>query len=465
LRIFFKHLKSAEGEDILSRLVLHVWCCVVAFVLFAVGSVFSSDENVESASQTQKTEVSGYGAIEYGKTVHGRYQYSQSIPDISTFLGHAYSALSVKSRLNEHLSVRISLESRFWYVSSPLFLVPDASSFGATSQYWDITIPSAEAILSFGDKESASFTIDIGRFEYKYNPQAQDLGEYLFRTGCYPAYIRTNFDFPAARVNGIALSNKISDFLRQDLLLTTMGDVRPYFDLTLTYIANLSLGKAFNLGGGIQFDRFVSADSTETLNTYNAGNGYINSKGDTSYYTFSGTKLMMRFMFDPKRLFDVPFFGEKDGIIYAEAAILGLKNYPRTDTNNIFGNIYGYDKIFGKMPVMIGFNIPTLKLLDVLSVEGEWFGSKYQDSYESYMNRKPAPAHPTNQATEETYKHDDWKWVIYAKKTIFGGLSLIGLLGRDHFRTETYIGQYKDYGATFELPNNRYWMVKMSYIF
>jgi len=41
--------------------------------------------------------------------------------------------------------------------------------------------------------------------------------------------------------------------------------------------------------------------------------------------------------------------------------------------------------IFGKrFPLQSGFNIPTFKQLDVLSLEGEWFGSKYSDSYLNY---------------------------------------------------------------------------------
>ncbi len=441
----------------------------LAAAFFFCTGVFAGTVAVaaDSTESMKKIAISGYGAIEAGKIVAGRYQYQMSAPEINTWVGHVYAGLSVKSTLNEHCSVHISLESRFWYNTSPMFLVPDASSFGAPTQYFDVTIPNAEGILSFGDKEKSAFTINIGRFEYKYNPQAQDLGEYLFRSGCYPAYIQTNFDLPLARINGIAVSHTLFNFLRQDLLLTTMTNIRPYLDFNLTYIADVSLGKVFDIGGGISFDHLISVDSTETINAYTS-NGYLKAPGDTAYYTFQGTKLMLRFMFDPKRLFNASFFGEKDGIIYAEAAVLGLKDYPKStmwDSTNVYSNMYGYNNTFEKMPVMIGCNIPTFKLLDVLSVEGEWFGSKYQDSYESYMNRKPAPVRPINFANEETYKHDNWKWAIYAKKTIFGGVSLIGLVGRDHLRSETYIGQYRDYGATFELPNHRYWMVKIKYNF
>jgi len=38
-------------------------------------------------------------------------------------------------------------------------------------------------------------------------------------------------------------------------------------------------------------------------------------------------------------------------------------------------------------------------------------------------------------------------------------------VGRDHLRTETFIGQYRDYEATLVRPNHRYWMVKIKYSF
>jgi hypothetical protein len=175
---------------------------------------------------------------------------------------------------------------------------------------------------------------------------------------------------------------------------------------------------------------------------------------------------MLRAKFDPKRFFDAPIFGENDGIFYAEAAILGLKDYPSStifDSLNKVSNKYGYDTLLNKMPIMFGFNVPTFKILDVLSIEAEWFGSKYKDSYGPPNVRKPAPAPPVDPETDFDYAHDDWKWAIYAKKTILGGLSFIGLIGRDHLRTDTYIGQYKDYQATLVKNNQWYWMFKIKY--
>jgi hypothetical protein len=276
---------------------------------------------------------------------------------------------------------------------------------------------------------------------------------------------------PLARLNGVLLSHKLSDFLRQDLVLTTMSNIEPFYNFNLAYIADVSIGKVFDVGAGISFDNMISTDERNDIKTsvrdfFN--NGYLKALSDTGYYTLQGTKLMFRFMFDPKRFFEFPFLGEKDGVIYAEAAILGLKDYPRSNAidTTLHTNDYGYDNIFEKMPVMFGCNIPAFKLLDVLSVEGEWFGSKYPDSYANYLAAQSAtPSKPGTNEAPYDYEHDDWKWAVYAKKTIWGGFSLIGIVGRDHLRTETFLKQFQDYEATLIKNNHWYWMFKVKYDF
>jgi hypothetical protein len=479
----------------------------------------------DTTSWMKKIDISGYGAFEGGQIVDGHYARFTSAPEINKhWLGHVYAGLSVYGRVNRNFSTLISLESRLWY-TTPLYMQRDYTTWGAPGQNFDITIPNAEAILSFGEKGKCDFTVNIGRFEYKYNPQAQDLGEYLFRTGCYPAYIQTAFDLPLARINGIRVSNTLFDFLRQDLLVTTMTDIRPFYDFSLTYLVDATVGKVFDVGAAVQFDHLLSADEAETSPKGNyPAFGYLNAPGDTGYYTFSGTKLMLRLMFDPKR-FSHPgsgfmkFMGESGGVLYAEAAVLGVKNYPKSnaiDTTNV-SNVFGYDDIFQKMPVMLGFNVPThpftsyglipigialfdwqtflkkpalyggagllsgiiagggtwllekyLKAnlrLDVLSVEAEWFGARYPDSYGPDLNITPVPATVPPDGDIGDYTRDNWKWAVYAKKTVFGGLSIIGLVGRDHLRTETFIKKDMDYEAALIKNHHWYWMLKLKYNF
>jgi len=243
-----------------------------------------------------------------------------------------------------------------------------------------------------GNSETVGLTVDVGRFEYKYNPESRNLGEYLFRTGTYPAYITTSFDLPLARVTGIKASLKLWDWLRQDLLVTTLTDIEPFTDITLTYIADASLlGNALDLGAGVQFANAISTNPSQTSTHDFSQNGYYSAPGDTAYYTFRGTKLLGRFMLDPKRFFNGTFvnniLGKEDGKIYVEAAVLGLESYP---ASNDYGstkqdNLYGYDQLWQKIPVTMGFNVPTFRIFDVLSLEAEWYGCRYPDAYKGVV--------------------------------------------------------------------------------
>jgi hypothetical protein len=508
------------------------WASMIVALAF-LGAFSEGNDTALVASQptdssslmawTKKVDISGYGAIEGGEIEDGHYARLTSSPEIQhIWLGHTYAGLSVRGTVNRYFSVLVSLEGRLWY-TTPLAMQRDYTTWGAPGQNFDLAIPNAEGILTFGQKKTWELTLNMGRFEYKYNPQAQDLGEYLFRTGCYPAYIQTTFDLPLARVSGIRLSLNLFDFLRQDLLVTTMTDVRPFYDFSLTYLVGANVVKVFDGSIGIQFDHLFSADQNETSPKGNYSVfGYLKAPGDTAYYTFAGTKLMFRLAFDPKRFFHNAYgtvsniTGETGGVFYAEAAVLGLENYPKSnaiDTANTTSNVYGYDDLFQKMPVMFGFNWPTHPIasyglipigialcnwdnfqrhqvlyggagllsglvagggtwllekyvkanvrLDVLSVEAEWFGARYPDSYGPDLNLTPVPASPPADGTSGDYTRDNWKWAIYAKKTIFGGLSLIGLVGRDHLRTETYIKKDQDYEETLIKNNQWYWMFKI----
>ncbi|HUI91014.1 MAG TPA: hypothetical protein VLX68_02095 [Chitinivibrionales bacterium] len=452
---------------------------LVLFAFLFTGMAFSQTNDTTAAARTQekpslskRIDFFGSGAIESGEIESGHYGGNLYAEINHLWMGHVFADLGVAATANKYLSTLISVEARIWYNTSPLSAVRDNTTFGAAMQNCNIIITNAEGILSFGDHKNVfDLTLSLGRFEYKYNPQAQDLGEYLFRTGCYPAYIETSFDLPLARLNGCLLSVKLFDCFRQDLLLTTMSDIDPFYNFSLTYLADVSVGKVFDAGVGVSFCNLISVDQTNDMATSTHDyltNGYLKAPGDTGYYTFQGTKLMARFMFDPKRFFNAPIFGETDGQIYAEAAVLGVENYPRSnaiDTTNTC-NVYGYDNFWQKVPVMLGVNVPTCRLLDVLSVEGEWFGSRYPDSYLSYTGEVAAvPTPPGPNETDYDYLHDDWKWVVYAKKTILGRLSFIGLVGRDHLRTETYIEKYQDYEETLIKNSHWYWMLKIKYGF
>ena len=120
----------------------------------------------------------------------------------------------------------------------------------------------------WGDTASPFLSVTFGRFQYKYNPDARNLGEYLFRSGTYPAYLINNFDQPFARLTGLKLSSDLfgNSFakLHQDLMLTFETDIPPYYDASLSYIASCKIGKYFNVGAGVEFAHLISVDESQT---------------------------------------------------------------------------------------------------------------------------------------------------------------------------------------------------------
>jgi hypothetical protein len=429
--------------------------------------IFSARFATAAENEPSKFEFGGYTALEVGQIQFGHYRESPTSEIDHNWIGSAYFTISMKSRVTDHFSVLGSLETRLGYDTKPLDFALDPTTFPSAQNIY-MALPAAEGIFTIGDKENTFLTIGLGRFEYKYNQEAQNLGEYLFRTGTYPAYIRTSFDLPLARVNGAIASCKLfGDRLRQDLLITTLTDIQPFTDFSLTYVADASLlDRAFSLGAGVQFANLISTMPDQTSRHNYHSNGYLNSPTDTGFYTFKGTKLLGRITLDPKRLFKAPFLGENDCKIYAEACVLGLENYPKSnaiDSTN-FSNTIGYDKILEKTPIMFGFTFPTFKALDVLSFEAEWYGCRYPNAYYNATVSDfaiPDIDRVHDPYTMDIYLHDNWKWSLNARKTFFNKFSLIFQASRDHLRLHTVNMKFEDYEEALIRPNHWYWMAKV----
>jgi len=166
---------------------------------------------------------------------------------------------------------------------------------------------------------------------------------------------------------------------------------------------------------------------------------------------------MARFSFDPKGLFSpdatpVAVLGKEDLKLYGEGAILGLKNYPDTDAAR---NI-GYDSLQWRLPVMVGFNVPTFKLLDVLAFEWEYQDSPYPNSVKNpYYDMLPLPMAPQ--------PHSDVKWSLYGKKILGRHISIIGQVARDHLMpyTTVDVNEYADYTDVLLRNTDWWWTLKV----
>jgi hypothetical protein len=293
-----------------------------------------------------------------------------------------------------------------------------------------VVLKEAYGIYSCGDPENSYLTIESGYFPIKYNPEAQNLGEYLYRTGTYPQYIITDFDFPKARLMGFNFSSTLLDNnLRLNALLTSEFQVKPYFDYSLSFLAAYKLpNKILDIGAGIDFDRLLPIGGKEknTIAVTDNNGAPVIEDGDTLKYSMHGTKIMGRLTFDPKPL--LPFadlLGENDFKLYGEFVILGTKNYGGTDSIGTYGY---YPKISQRMPVMVGFDIPTFKTIDIVSLELEYLGCNPKYTLDIPSKGDPTPGNYTG--TERSY----FKWSIYGVKTIAKGWAIKGVIGKDHYR-------------------------------
>jgi hypothetical protein len=336
---------------------------------------------------------------------------------------------------------------------------------------------------------------------------------------------------------GMDLGSKSSGGLfRNDFLLTMANEQLPLYDVSVTDVAAVNIGGIFEIGGGIQLSRVLPVAPSKThplgkkqtgyftwtardqaelraqiaknpalSDTGNAGlltkkylppggseeimavdtslevgktywmndqrPAVVFATGDPSlrdllnpeYLTFQSVKIMARASLDIKPWLGLGSLGKDDLKLYAESAILGIKDYP------IF-----YNKMSDRMPIMVGFNVPTFGLLDYLTLEAERFTSPYINSTVSmklfrYATPKTidgegnaAPigvADPRFNNVRQPYTEDDIKWSITAAKKI-ENVMISAQAGRDHFRpiTGSFEPEWTELTAT---KNSWYYMTKL----
>lgn len=389
-----------------------------------------ADDNHE---QMFDTKFSGYTFIEAGEVVKG-FGYVDAYDH--RWLSDACVGIFATTNIDKNLKVLMGLEGQLTY------------SFNATTTtdmtYVSLRYPNnsfwvsqGEGIYTFGDLSGTSLQIEAGYFPYKYNPEVRNLGEYLFRTYCYPTVMFNKFDRTFTELMGIRVGNTINGIFHHDLIINSETKQYPFYDFSLSYLADVktpafSSGKPnlLTLGGGIQLYRFIPirGDLTNIHDPNGSQNEVIDTiinstTNDTTFKQtwigFGGTKVMGRATLDCKAFlpeFITGLLGKEDLKVYGEIAVLGWKNYKRwyTDRTN-------------RMPLTIGINWPTFKFLDILNTELEFLNSPYMnDDYEPVLQLIPTP-YP-----DLDTPHEKLKWSVYAKKYIGKRMSLMAQVANDH---------------------------------
>lgn len=389
---------------------------------------------------------------------------------------------------------------------------------------------------TLGDKSAPLLKTTFGLFPFLYNPDIKNFGEYLMRGPVYPGVIFSEFeskriDPTVANTLGFNFKSVLGGFT-QDLVFKSETDLVPLFDFSLAYVAQFAVKDVFSFGLGVNFHRLLAikpglTDLTDesfqkdnrnpvtvkhpfyqryiyvpmdtvsfapdgTLLPNAAGrdsvNGtfarlddttYIWSSRDTTRLTHRGTKVMARFSFDPKGVFGRGPFGANDLKIYGEAALIGVKDYPGV-----------YEKRMERIPVMMGFNIPTFGLLDDCAFEMEWYGSRIRDDYYK-IEKETSPIPRSNHSQEydrqadalgrlttDTTKMfadvdvhnmttDDVKWSLYLSKTFMRNAKVSFQVANDHFRPweDNPLGATDRYESAFTRISDYYTMMKIGFTF
>jgi hypothetical protein len=370
----------------------------------------------------------------------------------------------------------------------------------------------------FGDPEQPYLTVGSGMFMYKYNSDALNLGEYLYRSGAYPEYTVTGgyvvINSAAANLQGFKSSLNLGAF-KADLLLTTETNLAPLYDWSIGLIASYTVADGLmELGAGINLKRFISV-SPERTSPHSSTNGYFTKGGqdyttntnyydyqiqfynnrntsldslkakdlqvkmdtvlamndptytgtrpDTSYYSNAGTLVMARASLDFKKIFDADLFGPQDLKLYSEAALLGIKDYP------IF-----YTKKSQRIPVMVGFNFPGFKLLDLFAVQVEHLNTPWLNNTSQIANDGvPLPIFPkaTDAVASKTEwndlaTRDDWKWSVLIQKKLGRHITLSAQAANDHMRVVSsryFYGPQFDHNEVTVSPDHWYWMTQLAW--
>lgn len=417
--------------------------------------------------------------------------------------------LTESGTYNGKLTIRLTIGGLFW------FSLPEAVSFQSRLIRFGPGVGQAQGTYAFGDPGQPGPELQVGLFPVKYS-DATNLGEYLYRSGTYPGYLRTggwsylnaaSYLAQGARFTLPMWEGKLS----HTLTLYMERDIEPTHDFSPGYQFTFKPASAFQLGGGLVWshglplksDRILTPKGREysyskitnrPLSTedaqkpgyayYGPGNPansplvvpdgdprigtpdadnktYVDTAGNGTpinqlgHYTFKGFKAMARASLDIGALLGIDAVPAGSFKIYGEAALLGIKDYP-----------YYYERKSERMPKMVGLNVPTLGLLDLLSLEVEHHKSRFPNTIGSaFQGQLPFPIHYQENPLRydfdsSSFQQDDWKWSVYARRKLLPGVTVYAQAARDHLRHFNF-GAEPGRSPSTDKPGDWYYVARL----
>jgi hypothetical protein len=383
-------------------------------------------------------------------------------------MNHSAVWLLQEARLSDRARAYVGVGGMYF------FILPSQSnqySFGQRSAF-GLTDAHGEYDAITGEDGDAPLRLKAGIFPYKYNEDAKNLGEYMFRTYTYPNVITGGglvvLNSAGVQLNGLAAETRIGG-LKNDLILSVKTDQVPSASLSVSDIVSYTIGNFLTIGAGYMFDNFYSADglnkgtgsdsllfpneyywvladgSTVLLgSSLNPGDSVV----ATRHFEFIGQKAIWRASVDLGNLIPGGIFAPNSFKVYYEGVLMGVENRP------IF-----YEKRSDRIAHMFGVNVPTFGVLDMLSGEIEYCSNPYApDLSNATLYLSPTPKN--NQGSE--YNSDNVKWSLYARKNVLPGFAVTAQAARDHIRLVDFYGHTND-SEVLPLRKNWYWALQLSY--
>jgi hypothetical protein len=434
-------------------------------------------------------------ALEYGAIYHSGNLVSGQFPIDKSTVKRTIGWFLQSATIDERMDLVAGVGGVF------LYLYPDEGYAYQHSAISAVALIQASGAYTWGNLEDPAAKLSFGFLPYKYNPDAKNLGEYLFRSTPYPT-TTTNGSWnlvnsSQAKIWGGVLSKNFFGGKWKNDLVMSVSDVYPLYDFSPAFVTSLRVNPVLEFGAGVNFYHLIQ-DNPKINTLKSPTNAHFNYQGKDyyafsdyykqaaslqkgadslaseasahlvdslvptggvpalvplDYYTVNGTLLSARFSLDMK-----PVLGEQvDLKLYGEASLLGVKNYP------VF-----FEKAMNRVPLMVGLNIPTFGLLDQLGVEAEYWKNPYINSYFNVISQSALGAIPDYGHESSTsaglgvdptrdYTKDDWAWAVTAQKSVGKNFAVIVKAARDHL-TQLNAGQ--GFGTDLQhdiLPDNKGW--------
>lgn len=459
---------------IISVSVLLCFMAIPALVQGQDGNSGAAGEKLSLGGSVEFETAEMLKARKYGMTTGGNLTQTETVDHV--WYGHAIGTFYMEGNPAPELKVRAAFEFRQYYMT---MLRPSnvQDPYLGKYQFTNFYLREGQGIFSLMRKEAVTLDMAVGLMPYKYNPEVHDLGEFLFRSGTYPLFLLTEFDRPFARLTGIRTGLKHHGAAYDatiDVMALIEREIRPFNDISLAVIGDFNVLTIIDIGAGIDFARLIPVNSKLTTPTAKDADRFVDSAtGDTGYYTFKGTKVMVRASLDPFWKFRggrgsllSSIIGRNGGKIYGELAAVGLKNYPANQIIGGDGNIKGYTSLKERTPWMAGFTVPMWKILDECAFEIERFPSPNPDDYiVASFKGMPVPTLPSGPGYTLADYGPRWNWSLYMKKQVIKNFSVVCQMGRDHQRWELNMIQTSDYDFEAAMVKPDQWGWHLSGIF